>query len=74
MKEKSAIKDLRTMNLAKWMGFLTFCMTEILILIGFIFCETRDIVSLLGVQAGIFALVWGAIFGKNIIDLKEGQK
>ena len=64
-------KDIREMNLARFMGAVSFLVTESLIVLGFIRIESRDIVGLITVQAGVFFTIFAAVTGKNIIDLKR---
>ncbi len=72
MKKETLIDEIKNMKFSRLMGAMTFITFEAMTLAAFFMIETRDIISLMGIKFGELTLIWSAIFGKKILDSKNG--
>lgn len=63
--------DLQEMSLARLMGMVSFCIVEGLIIRAACIIKADQIISLITAQTAIFTIIWAAITGKNVIELKK---
>lgn len=67
----NALKDIKEMKLVRWMGLIAFCIAEGLIIRAACIIKADQIISLITAQTAIFTIIWAAITGKNVIELKK---
>lgn len=64
-------QDVREMNLVRVMGFAAFCIVEFLVVYAAIHIKADQLIALITAQTAVFGIIWAAVTGKNIVEMKK---
>lgn len=67
------IDEFKDMSLARLMGIVAFCVVEYLIIRASILIKADQLIALITAQTAVFTVIWAAVTGKNVIELKKSN-